>query len=189
MNLFRAMILGCLIALALSSSSMAQGQGGPGDHGGQQGGQGDGGFGGGGNNGGFGGGGNNGGFGGGGGFPPPPPPPPYYPPVGACMISTYYNGAFATYTVTDGYGSVLATNSDYNYIYSVALQAQQRRSCSSIINSAPPAPQNFCQILPGANALGQQFFRVVSRSGAILYNTSNYVDAQNFERSSQACFQ
>ncbi len=45
-----------------------------------------------------------------------------------------------------------------------------------------------CQIMRGGNAMGQRFFRVVDRSGRILFNTPDYNQAVRFAQQSPACY-
>jgi len=45
-----------------------------------------------------------------------------------------------------------------------------------------------CQIMRGGNAMGQRFFRVIDRSGRILFNTPDYNQAFRFAQQSPACY-
>ncbi len=45
-----------------------------------------------------------------------------------------------------------------------------------------------CQIMRGGNAMGQRFFRVIDRSGRILFNTPDYNQAVRFAQQSPACY-
>ncbi len=44
-----------------------------------------------------------------------------------------------------------------------------------------------CQIMPGGNAYGQRFYRVVDQSGRILFNTGDYNAALMFSQQNAAC--
>lgn len=41
--------------------------------------------------------------------------------------------------------------------------------------------------MPGGNASGQRFYRVVDQSGRILFNTGDYYQAQQFMQQNPAC--
>ncbi len=128
-------------------------------------------------------------------FPPIYVPPVYNQSQGPCTIQTSYNGHMAVYTVYDAYGSVMITTPDYNQAYQVALNSVANRVCSYVASNGNgngngnPYPQSFCQIMPGQNAYGQVFYRVVDRAGRILLNTGSYSEAQFESQRNPACFQ
>ena len=114
--------------------------------------------------------------------------------LGPCSISTNYNGGMSVYTVYDGYGNVMITTPDYNEAYQVAMNSVAARACSYVAsnsgnNNGYPPSQNYCQVMPGQNAYGQQFYRVVDRAGRILLNTSSYYEAQREVQSNPGCYQ
>ena len=135
-------------------------------------------------------------------YPSPSYPSPSYPSypsyptqnLGPCSINTNYNGGQSVYTVYDAYGNVMITTPDYNQAYQVALNTVANRACSYVTsnggsnNGGFPNQQNYCQVMPGQNAYGQQFYRVVDHAGRIILNTSSYAEAQREVQSNPDCY-
>jgi hypothetical protein len=152
-------------------------------------------------------------------YPQPTPILYPQPTFGPCVINSYNDPrGYMGYSVTDGSGRVIGTTAQYPQAMNIAQSAQQQRMCSGIVNAAQgqgpynpnpynpnpynpnPTPvygspvghgygQNFCNVMQGGNAYGQQFFRVTDRAGRIIYNASSYQDAQRVQQTDQRCFQ
>ncbi len=60
------------------------------------------------------------------------------------------------------------------------------RSCGQV---PPPPTQSFCRVMPGGNAMGGRFFRVIDRMGRIILNTPDYNQALRFSQTDPRCFQ
>lgn len=150
---------------------------------------------------------NGGGNSGGGGYPnpyPTPVPGGNYPGMGPCVINSYYdNRGFQLFMVKDGMGRVVGNTVQYAEALRLAQQSQSMGFCSGVINSSQPGnpqqpypnpypnpypqPQNGCQIMPGRDAYGRQFFRIVDRAGRMVMNTPNYQVAQHVTQTDPRC--
>jgi hypothetical protein len=58
-------------------------------------------------------------------------------------------------------------------------------------NQPPPNPptQSACRVMPGGNAMGARFFRVIDRVGRIILTTPDYQQALRFSQTDARCFQ
>jgi hypothetical protein len=107
---------------------------------------------------------------------------------GPCTI--YSNSFGNNYSVTNAYGQLIGTSYDYYQALQIAQNAQNTGSCNYINNQTNNRQNpNFCQIMPGGNAYGQSFYRVIDRSGRILRDSCNYQDAQYTVQTDARCFQ
>ncbi len=127
-------------------------------------------------------------------YPAPSYPGPSYPSSypssmnGPCTI--FSNSFGNNYSVTNAYGQMIGSTFDYYQAYQIAQSAQNTGSCSYINNQTNNRQnQNFCQIMPGGNAYGQSFYRVIDRNGRILRDSCNYQDAQYTVQTDSRCFQ
>ena len=129
-------------------------------------------------------------------YPPYPQPQPTYPPsTGSCAIDQGYDVyGRLVYNVRDRYGRVLAQELDYNSALRDAQLYDRNGSCSGGYVPTPnpyprpqPQPVNTCSIAQGRNAYGQTLYRVMNRSGAVLYTTTNYQDAIRAQQTTPAC--
>ncbi len=151
-------------------------------------------------------------------YPTPYNPNPYPTPLplGPCVINSYMdNRGFLVYMVKDGTGRVLGNSVMYAQALSIAESSQQQGFCVGIVNNATPPGQpnpyptpapnypptnpfppqgpgpgrvSSCQIMPGGNAMGRRFYRVIDRSGRIVHNTPNMQEAQRVAQTNPACF-
>ncbi len=143
-------------------------------------------------------------------YPPINPGYPSFPPgagpgnvIGPCTIDAQYAGQNTRYTVMNSYGATVLITYDYNQAYQAAANAQMNRQCSSIMNTGNgainpypqpnpypyPQQQTYCQVMPGGNAYGQDFYRVLDRAGRIIVNSCSYADAQRTAQTDPRCFQ
>lgn len=134
----------------------------------------------------------------------PQPQQPQYPSLGPCMVSQVIDSrGLASFLVRDGYGSNVATISQYAEAIRIAQQYQQMGRCSGVVTQNQPNqggyPQqqqpssnnnyNSCQIMEGRNAYGQILFRVMDRSGRILLSTTSQREAYQTQQRDSRCFQ
>ncbi|MBU6155237.1 MAG: hypothetical protein KGP28_13120, partial [Bdellovibrionales bacterium] len=140
---------------------------------------------------------------------------PYPGQLGPCMINSYYDQrGFQVFMVKDGTGRILGNTVQYAEALRIAEQSQQMGFCQGIVNNVNQSGNNGgypgnnggypgngggypgnnggyigrCQIMRGGNAMGQRFFRVIDRSGRILFNTPDYNQAVRFAQQSPICY-
>jgi hypothetical protein len=122
---------------------------------------------------------------------------PYPGSLGPCVINSYYDQrGFQVYMVKDGTGRILGNTVQYAEALRLAQQSQSMGFCSGVVNNTQPNGGGYpgnggyggsCQIMPGGNAMGQRFYRVVDRSGRILFNTPDYNQAMQFSQTNPVC--
>ncbi len=96
------------------------------------------------------------------------------------------------------YQQTMATVDSADINAAVVFQLAWRTCGSGPVNPGPgpgpinpnpqPQPINTCSIAQGRNAYGQTLYRVMNRSGAVLYTTTNYQDAIRAQQTTPACF-
>ena len=139
-----------------------------------------------------------------------------YPGVGPCVINSYYDSrGYQLFMIKDGMGRVVGNTVQYAEALRLAQQSQSMGFCSGIVNNSsqtnpqqPPYPgnnggygnggygnggypprQTSCQVMPGRDAYGNTFFRVMDRAGRIILNTPNQSLAYQAAQSDPRCFQ
>jgi len=128
--------------------------------------------------------------------PNPYPVPAPMPVLGPCVINQMYNGG-QTYEVLDGRGNYVTSTYDYNQALQTAEQYDQMGYCRGVkinVQNQNPYPQpqpqqNFCRVMPGRDAYGNEFDRVLDRAGRILLTTASYAQAVQFSQTDARCFQ
>lgn len=147
-------------------------------------------------------------------YPTPVPPQPQYPGLGACVINSQYDTrGYMLFVIKDGMGRIIGNTVQYAEALRLAQQSQAMGFCTGIVNNTStanpqqpqypqpgqggggypnpypqPAPQqNGCQIMPGRDAYGRNFYRVVDRQGRIVQNTPILATAQQVARTDIRC--
>lgn len=127
--------------------------------------------------------------------------PNQYPnsyPMGPCVINSQYNGSSQYYTVFDGRGNYITSAYDYSQALQTAESYDRMGYCRGVrdntgVNPNPypnPNPQQtYCTVMPGADAYGRQFYRVLDGAGRIISTTSDYAQATQVSRTDARCFQ
>ena len=99
-------------------------------------------------------------------------------------------GNQTTYSVTNAYGQNIGSSFDYYQAQQIAQNAQRMGSCSYVTNLNNSFPgQNGCQIMPGGNAYGASFYRVIDRAGRIINNSCSYQEALQAVQTDARCYQ
>ena len=128
-------------------------------------------------------------------YPNPVPVPSY--PVGPCVINSQYNGSSLTYYVYDGRGNYISSYYDYTSALRTAENYDQMGYCRGVkdeTNQNPnpypnPQPQTYCTVMPGQDAYGRQFYRVLDRAGRIIFTSPDFGQATQVSQTDARCFQ
>ena len=128
--------------------------------------------------------------------------PNQYPnsyPMGPCVINSQYNGGSQYYTVFDGRGNYITSAYDYSQALQTAESYDRMGYCQGVRDNTGgtpnpypnpnPYPQTYCTVMPGSDAYGRQFYRVLDRAGRIISTTSDYAQATQVSRTDARCFQ
>ncbi len=128
-----------------------------------------------------------------------------YPGMGPCVINSYFDQrGFQLYMIKDGMGRVVGNTVQYAEALRLAQQSQSMGFCSGIVNNTsygngngngngngghyPPRPTS-CQVMPGRDAYGRTFFRVLDRAGRVILQTPNQYQAQQTAQTDPRCYQ
>jgi len=139
-----------------------------------------------------------------------------YPGMGPCVINSYYDSrGYQLYMIKDGMGRVVGNTVQYAEALRLAQQSQSMGFCSGVVNNTsqtnpqqPPYPgnnggygnggygngghpprQSFCQVMPGRDAYGRNFFRVLDRAGRVIFQTPDPRQAQQASVNDPRCLQ